>query len=284
MPVLHSCRHKSSECRPHALPRASAISASSVSCREFSLKAFNEGRGFKVIAGLHNFDAESVAAVVAAAEAGGATHVDIACDPDLVRLALGLTKLPICVSAVEPEQFLAAVAAGAHMVELGNYDGFYKEGRVFSALEVVELTRRTRELLPSIVLSVTVPHTLPLVEQVKLAEEIEALGADLIQTEGGTSAEPSAPGIQGCIQKAVPTLAAAHAISRAVRVPVICASGLTDITVSLALAAGASGVGVGSAVNKLNDPLAMVAAVQSISNALHSSRAPSPSVLQSISQ
>jgi thiamine monophosphate synthase len=68
----------------------------------------------------------------------------------------------------------------------------------------------------------------------------------------------------GLIEKAAPTLAAAHAISRAVSVPVLCASGLSDVTVPMALAAGAAGVGVGSAVNKLNDPLAMVAVVRSL--------------------
>ena len=33
-------------------------------------------------------------------------------------------------------------------------------------MQVLDLTRRTRQLLPHVVLSVTVPHTLPLDEQV----------------------------------------------------------------------------------------------------------------------
>jgi hypothetical protein len=37
----------------------------------------------------------------------------------------------------------------------------------------------------------------------------------------------------------------------------------------MAIAAGAAGVGVGSAVNKLNNELAMVAAVRSLREALH---------------
>jgi hypothetical protein len=119
-----------------------------------------------VIAGLQNFDVENVAAVVIAAEKGGATHVDIACDPELVKLAISLTDLPVCVSSVEPDAFVAAIEAGAHMVEIGNYDSFYESGRVFSAAEVLELTRKTRELLPFVTLSVTIPHTLPLVDQV----------------------------------------------------------------------------------------------------------------------
>lgn len=54
-------------------------------------------------------------------------------------------------------------------------------------------------------------------------------------------------GVQGAIERAAPTLAAAHAISRAVSIPVMAASGLSDITAPMALAAGARGVGVGSA-------------------------------------
>jgi hypothetical protein len=36
----------------------------------------------------------------------------------------------------------------------------------------------------------------------------------------------------------------------------------------MAIAAGAAGVGVGSAINKLNDPLAMVAVVRGLREAL----------------
>lgn len=60
---------------------------------------------------------------------------------------------------------------------------------------------------------------------------------------------PYRGGIQGAIERAAPTLAAAHAISRAVNIPVMAASGLSDVTAPMALAAGARGVGVGSAGN-----------------------------------
>lgn len=42
-----------------------------------------------------------------------------------------------------------------------------KQGLTFSADDVLEMTRKTRELLPTIPLSVTVPHTLDLDEQVR---------------------------------------------------------------------------------------------------------------------
>jgi hypothetical protein len=154
------------------------------------------------------------------------------------------------------------------MVEIGNFDSFYPQGIVFGAAEVLELTRRTRALLPEVVLSVTVPHVLPLDEQEHLAVDLAAAGADLIQTEGGTSARPFSAGSLGMIEKAAPTLAAAHALSRAIALPVLCASGLSSVTVPMALASGAAGVGVGSAVNRLNDELAMVAVVRGLREAI----------------
>ena len=232
-------------------------------------QAFATKKALKVISGLNNFDTAKVSAVCQSAQAGGATFVDIAADVNLIKTVRQLISLPICVSAVEPQAFVEAVDAGADLIEIGNFDSFYSQGITFSAEDVLALTRQTRALLPNITLSVTVPHILALDEQVQLAQALIEVGADLIQTEGGTSSNPNHPGILGLIEKASPTLAAAHAISRAVDVPVLCASGLSDVTVPMAIAAGASGVGVGSAINKLDDPVAMVAVVRSLVEALN---------------
>lgn len=231
-------------------------------------RALDHRTALKIISGLTNYNSQNVADVVKAAQAGGATFVDIAADADLVRMVKGLVNLPICVSAVEPEKFVSAVEAGADLIEIGNFDAFYAEGRRFEAAEVLALTKATRSLLPDILLSVTVPHILTLDAQVQLAEDLVVAGANIIQTEGGTSSAPVHSGILGLIEKASPTLAAAHAISHAVSVPVLCASGISDVTAPMALAAGAAGVGVGSAVHKLNDPLAMVAVVRSLVEAI----------------
>jgi deoxyribose-phosphate aldolase len=231
-------------------------------------RAFTERRVLKVISGLNNFDRDRVAATIKAAEIGGATFVDIAADADLVKLAKNLINLPVCVSAVEPEKFVAAVNAGADLIEIGNFDSFYAQGRKFEAEEVLAITRQTRALLPEITLSVTVPHILELDQQVQLAEELVKAGADIIQTEGGTSSQPVHPGTWGLMEKAAPTLAAAYEISRAVSVPVLCASGISSVTAPLAIASGAAGVGVGSAINQLNSEVAMIAAVRSLVEAL----------------
>ncbi len=231
-------------------------------------RAFADKNALKIISGLNNFDSDRVASIVKAATAGGATFVDIAAEPTLVQNIRKLTDLPICVSAVEPELFVSAIQAGADLIEIGNFDTFYAQGRRFEAPEVLELTKQTRALLPEITLSVTVPHILALDEQVKLAEALVKAGVDIIQTEGGTSVAPSHSGVRGLIDKASATLAAAYSISRGVDVPVLCASGISDVTAPMAIAAGASGIGVGSAINKLDNEVSMIAAVRSLVEAL----------------
>jgi ribosomal protein L7Ae-like RNA K-turn-binding protein len=58
-------------------------------------RALNRRTALKVISGLQNFDRANVAAVVKAAELGGATFVDIAADADLIRMVKGLTTLSV---------------------------------------------------------------------------------------------------------------------------------------------------------------------------------------------
>ena len=229
----------------------------------------------KVISGLNNFNSESVFRISKAAGLGGADLLDIACDPELVALALEASNIPVCVSSVEPKHFPKAVKAGASIIEIGNFDSFYPDGRFFSADEVLSLAIESRCLLPEVVLSVTVPHFLPLDSQAQLALDLVDRGVDLIQTEGGTSSHPISPGALGLIEKASPTLAATFAIASALRdrhhvTPVICASGLSEVTVPMAISVGADGVGIGSAINKLNTELAMIATVKGLRKALES--------------
>jgi thiamine monophosphate synthase len=236
------------------------------------LKSLSHGKAFKVISGITNFDRSNVEKVVQAAEEGGATFVDIACDSELVKLAKSICRnTAVCVSSIYPEQFVSAVEAGADVVELGNFDGFYEKGMKFNAQNVIEMTKQTRSLLPYTLLSVTVPHTLPLDEQILLAKALEELGVDIIQTEGKTGADISETmGIETLIKQAAPAIASAHALSRSVKkIPILCSSGITDITAPMALAAGAKGVGIGSMINKLKTKEEMVQAVRKVIHAMN---------------
>jgi hypothetical protein len=50
--------------------------------------------------------------------------VDIACEASLVRVAKAAAgaSFPVMVSSIVPEDFGAAIEAGADMLELGNFD------------------------------------------------------------------------------------------------------------------------------------------------------------------
>ncbi len=207
---------------------------------------------------------------------GGADLIDIACKPELVESAIEISALPICVSSVEPQSFINSVKAGASLIEIGNYDSFYEQGYTFSGEKVLSLTKETKDILPNVPLSVTVPHTMPIDKQVDLAIKLVFEGADIIQTEGGKSANPYSPGIQGLIEKSVPTLSATYAIhnefeKQSINIPIMSASGLSEVTCPLAVSCGASAVGVGSSVNKLDDLISMIAIVRGLKESMKNS-------------
>tara|TARA_Y100000589_G_scaffold279153_1_gene274989 strand:- start:1405 stop:2181 length:777 start_codon:yes stop_codon:yes gene_type:complete len=227
----------------------------------------------KVISGLTNFDIQSVKVISQAASLGGADMIDLSCKPEVVDAAKKITDISLCVSSVNPELFVDAVSAGAELIEIGNFDSFYEKGIIFSAEEVLNLTKKTKDILPDIPLSVTVPHKMSLDRQVTLAMNLVQEGVDIIQTEGGKSANPYSAGISGFFEKAVPTLAATYAIQKefnkcSIDIPIMSASGLSQITAPLAISCGASAVGVGSVINKLDDLVAMVAEVRGLKESL----------------
>eukprot|EP00953_Heterococcus_sp_UTEX-ZZ885_P031172 16385-Heterococcus_DN1.PRE.2 len=168
-----------------------ARSTSHMAMQADAMAPFRAGKALKIISGITNFNQELVVKVAQAAEAGGATHLDIAADAVLVKAAKAaapnaavlhcLTVLPqyaislsyamltsildsssltlislttafalycshtvsICVSAIDPDELVPCVAAGADMVELGNFDMFYDQGLTFTAADVLDMTIRT---------------------------------------------------------------------------------------------------------------------------------------------
>jgi len=224
-----------------------------------------EKRCVKVIAGINNFDVEKVKKVVAAAEQGNASAVDVAAREDIIYIVKQLTDLPVFVSSIKPEELAMAAELGADALEIGNFDALYAEGLRISAEEVLELTKKTRELVgDDIFLSVTIPGHIEINEQIKLAQELEQLKVDLIQTEGAAIANVESMGARGLLEKANVSIANTIELVRNTDIPVMTASGITTTTASMAFAAGASAIGVGSAVNKLSSTIEMVAAVRAI--------------------
>lgn len=215
--------------------------------------ALQERRAVKIIAGIANLDLEHVLQVVRAAEAAGAQAVDVAAHPEIVQAAKEATQAAVFASSVEPEALAAAVNAGADVVELGNFDALYDQGLFLSAEEVLALATQTVEMIQGRALvSITVPGHLTVESQIRLTAQLEALGVDMIQTEGATrvlASEPTAMSLSPAEKEAI-TLRNTQALAKATRLPVMTASGMTSDNVNAAFEAGASAVGIGSFVNK----------------------------------
>ena len=222
-------------------------------------------RAVKIIAGIDNFDAESVRKVVMSASNSGANAVDICADPDIIAMARDITDIALFVSSINPQELAHAVALGADAVELGNFDALYKKGQTFTASQVLRLARETRELIgDDVFFCVTIPGELEVGEQIELARDLEALGVDLIQTEGHFTNETPSNGVRGLIERAELTISNTIELSRNVDIPIMTATGINPTTASLAFAAGASAIGCGSCVNKLDSEISMLAVSKSL--------------------
>ena len=227
-------------------------------------RALEEKRAVKIISGIDNFDTDRVKKVVMAASNSGASAIDICANPDIVSMVRKMTDLPLFVSSVDPEELAHAVVLGADAVELGNFDALYKKGISFSAEQVLNLAKRTKELIEDTFFCVTIPGELEIGEQVELARALENLGIDLIQTEGHFSNENPSNGVRGLIERAELTISNTIELSRNVELPIMTATGINPTTASLAFAAGASAIGCGSCVNKLDSEIAMLAVSRSL--------------------
>jgi len=237
--------------------------------KELLKQAVAEKKLVKIIAGIDNFDLNKVKQIVIAAEKGGANAVDISADEKIVKMAVETSSLPIFVSSIDPIELAQAARLGADALEIGNFDALYKKGLRITADEVLDIVDRTIELAgEDVFISVTVPGHLDIQEQIELAQQLEEMKVDLIQTEGAALVEPDADGARGLVQKATVSIANTIELVRNIGIPVMTASGITSTTAPLAFAAGAVGIGVGSCVNKLNSTLEMTATVMSIVDAV----------------
>ena len=210
----------------------------------------------KVISGIQNYDKQKVLSVALAAEFGRAGAIDICDDPNIIKTVRATVQLPIFVSSVDPLKLIASVSYGADVLELGNYESFYKEGKMFTPSEILDTFQFVKKSIPQDILTcVTVPSTLEIENQVNLAEELVKLGADMIQTEGFAQDVPESDRTDKTfteLLQVMSTLANTIEIKKHLKdVDVITASGITPTAVPIVLASGASGIGVGTYINSL---------------------------------
>ena len=229
-------------------------------------QALEEKRAVKVIAGIDNFDIENIKKVVSSAETAHATAVDICAREDIIKEIRSMTDLPLFVSSIVPSELVKAVDLGADAIELGNFDVLYKKGMSFDVNEVLSLVQETKSLLGDreVFFSVTIPGEISTADQGAVAVKLEAMGIDLIQTEGHYTTESNMTGARALMDRAELTLANTVELVRNVEMPIMTATGINPTTAPFAFAAGASAIGCGSCVNKLNSEISMIATVSSL--------------------
>lgn len=233
------------------------------------IKLLDEKRLLKVIAGINNYDLNKVRKIVHSAQIAGADLVDICDDENIIEEMQNCFDINLCVSSVDTNKLKRADLLGVAMLELGNYEALHKEGIFYSAQEVLEMAQEIMAFEPKALVSITVPGHLEVKEQVELAESLEQLGVDLIQTEGASLVETKASAALGQIEKVKLTLANTIEISRVLNNTfLMTASGITPDTAKLAIASGANGIGVGQYVNKLESELEMIAATKALLEAI----------------
>lgn len=238
------------------------------------IRALEGKKCLKIIAGINNYDKENVMKIAAAAHSSGASALDICDQEDIIKeVRAKFPHLPLFVSSVEPAKLQKAMDLGADVLELGNFEVLYAEGIFYSSDKVLGLAKEIMEFAKSgfnhALVSITVPGHLDVAEQCALAEKLEELGVDIIQTEGASLVNPQGSGALGHIQKVSLTLANTMEISKSLeKTFLLTASGISPSTAPLAAAAGAHGVGVGKYVNKLETEIEMLAAAKSLVESL----------------
>jgi thiamine monophosphate synthase len=220
----------------------------------------------KAIAGIQTQDRDTILAVVQATEQSTAQAVDIPMlDAALVSQARALTQKLLVVSAMDVQALVSAAQAGADVLELGNYDALYAEGQFISAAQVLETTQALGQALQqeglSAGISVTIPGYLSAQEQTLLAQAVAQVPQVVaLQTEGALrqlSAEPQVQSlpVSHAFERSLSNTAA---LAQATALPVWTATGVTPENAEFALAAGASGVGMGRSLRQAASVEAMV--------------------------
>lgn len=215
--------------------------------------AFQSKRILKIITGINNTNLNNIIKIAKAANLSQATYLDVVANVNLVKILKSFSKLPICVSSINPIDLYNCVLAGADLVEVGNYDFFYNKGIYLTAAEVLNLTLEVKSLIQNIDICVTIPYHISLFEQISLSKELELIGITLIQTEGISRFYTpdlmiSTVSTLNSVDTSVPSLLSTYFLSQSVNIPIIASSGFNNITAPMAYQYGASGIGIGASI------------------------------------
>nr|ARW68658.1 hypothetical protein [Palisada sp.] len=220
---------------------------------------FKAKKVVKVITGIDNVNISQIVSMVKAAELSGATYIDVVANPKIVKLLKTISSMPICVSSISPIDLYNCVVSGADLVEIGNFDAFYKKGIYISSNQILQLVKEIKLLVNSIDICVTIPYHLSIGEQIKLAQALEFMGISFIQTESMFIKNKVHMlklydnDIVHSIHPSYSSLLSTYFISMNVQIPILTSSSINTISSALALSFGASGIGVSSIIRNKND-------------------------------
>nr|YP_009294478.1 hypothetical protein Aspa_082 [Asparagopsis taxiformis]AOM65961.1 hypothetical protein Aspa_082 [Asparagopsis taxiformis] len=240
------------------------------------IQKFQDQQVVKVISGLNNFQVANIVKKVKAAEIGGASYIDIAANVNILKVVKSITKLPVCVSSIEPCELYKCYVAGADMVEIGNFDVFYSKGIYFSCKIIREIAKETISLIHDANVCITIPHYLLLNEQINLALELENIGIKFVQTEGMSTSSQHYHFDMGVVRKSITkassALSSSYALSKHLSIPIIASSGIDLLSAPLAIYYGASAVGLGSSINSCWSVYSQAKYIIEVINSIYSSQ------------
>ena len=218
---------------------------------------FTKKQVVKIISGIDNTNFNVILKYIKTCEMSNATYIDITANPNIVSIAKRVTNLPICVSSISVKALYACVQAGADIIEIGNFDSFYDKGIILSSAQILAMAKQVRTLFPFIDICVTIPHTLTLEQQVILASQLEKIGVNIIQTEGKlihsiNDIDNDKSNLYSSVCCASLALSSVYYLSKSINIPIIASSSINSVNASLALAYGASGIGIKSAISDLS--------------------------------
>lgn len=179
----------------------------------------------------------------------GATYLDISANPEVVKQVKKQTNLSLCVSSISVHDFYRCALQGVDVLEIGNYDFFYYNRLFLSQEHILNLAIEVRRLFPCLDICVTIPYSLSLDEQIQLSCRLEDIGIQILQTESlKLRLDGANSSLTTLLNIVLPVLSSTYAISKAVSIPIVAASGMNSVTALLAMLYGASGIGLGSSV------------------------------------
>lgn len=242
---------------------------------EMFKQAMNEKRALKVISGINNIDLERVEMIVSSAIEAKATAIDVAAKQEVLELSQRLisesnSDIMLMASSIVPMELAEAVNIyNVDAIELGNFESLYREGLSMTSSQIISLVEETLSLIQEhrseILFSVTIPGMLPISEQISLARKLEEMHIDLIQTEGYVSEmNTELEGSRLWLNRAELTISNTLELSRNIELPIMTASNINTMTAPFAFAAGASVIGCGSCINRLESKISMLGVISNL--------------------